>query len=314
MENMQPKSFWDRPEGKFGQVFTIALFAGLGYLAYIMLPTIIVLLTNTLYAILLIIAIVAIVAVAADKRSRMLIWYMYKGFLRTLTGLAIQLDPIKILETYIGHLNDQLEKMGKHITRVKSELAKLKGQIQSNEEKMNACMAKAKAAKAKNMPDQASLNARQAERMRTSNEKLAELFNKLNGVYEMLIKIEKNANYLLEDTTNEVDARKSEFRAIKEGHSAFKAAMSVIKGDKDEMEMFNQAMDFVVDDVRTKVGEMERFMEISSSTMRSIDLDNAVFEEKGFQLLEAWEKDSTVLNESSKQLGSAPKNKISKLF
>jgi hypothetical protein len=59
--------------------------------------------------------------------------------------------------------------------------------------------------------------------------------------------------------------------------------------------MFDQALEVIADDVALKVGEMERFMEMSSSFMDSVDLQNGVFEDQGMQMLEEWEKNSTLL-------------------
>ena len=59
--------------------------------------------------------------------------------------------------------------------------------------------------------------------------------------------------------------------------------------------MYDQALEVISDDVAMKVGEMERFMELSSSFMESVDLQNGVFEEQGLQMLEEWEKKSTLL-------------------
>ena len=74
-----------------------------------------------------------------------------------------------------------------------------------------------------------------------------------------------------------------------------KSAMSIIKGDPDKRAMFDQAMQHVADDVANKVGEMERFMEMSSDFMQSIDLQEGIFEEKGLAMLEEYEKKSTLL-------------------
>ena len=71
--------------------------------------------------------------------------------------------------------------------------------------------------------------------------------------------------------------------------------MSIIKGDADKRAIFDQAMEHIADDVANKVGEMERFMEISSDFMSSIDLQNGVFEEQGLKMLEEYEKKSTLL-------------------
>ncbi len=44
-----------------------------------------------------------------------------------------------------------------------------------------------------------------------------------------------------------------------------------------------------------KVGEMEQFMEMSSSFMNSIDLQNGIFEEEGLKMLEKWESEGVSL-------------------
>jgi len=71
--------------------------------------------------------------------------------------------------------------------------------------------------------------------------------------------------------------------------------MSIISGNADKRAMFDQALEVIADDVAMKVGEMERFMEMSSSFMDSVDLQNGVFEEQGLQMLEDWEKKSTLM-------------------
>jgi len=50
-------------------------------------------------------------------------------------------------------------------------------------------------------------------------------------------------------------------------------------------------MENIVDDISNKVGEMERFMEVSSTFIDSIDLQNGVYEQKGLQLLEKMENE-----------------------
>jgi hypothetical protein len=73
------------------------------------------------------------------------------------------------------------------------------------------------------------------------------------------------------------------------------SAMSVISGDPDKRAMFDRAMEVVADDVANKVGEMERFMDMSANFMNSVDLQNGVFEEEGLKMLEKFEKESSFL-------------------
>ena len=64
-----------------------------------------------------------------------------------------------------------------------------------------------------------------------------------------------------------------------------KSAMSVMSGDPDKRAMFDAAMEAVTDD-GPQSREMERFMEMSSNLIQSIDLQSGVFEEAGMEMLE----------------------------
>ena len=83
--------------------------------------------------------------------------------------------------------------------------------------------------------------------------------------------------------------KKQEREAIKSGYSAMKRAMSIVNGDPDKKMMFDQAMEAIVDDISSKIGEMERFIEVSSTFIESIDLQNGVYEQKGLELLQQME-------------------------
>ena len=55
--------------------------------------------------------------------------------------------------------------------------------------------------------------------------------------------------------------------------------------------MFDMALEAIADDVSSKVGEMERFMDMSTKFMDGIDLQNGVFEQEGMEMLEKWENE-----------------------
>jgi hypothetical protein len=114
-------------------------------------------------------------------------------------------------------------------------------------------------------------------------------------MYRILNKMHDNSEVLLEDTKDQVKLKEQERKVIRTSHSAMKSAMSVISGDPDKRAMFDMAMEAVAEDVASKVGEMERFMEMSANFMDSVDLQNGVFEEEGMRMLEEWEKNSTLL-------------------
>ncbi len=100
---------------------------------------------------------------------------------------------------------------------------------------------------------------------------------------------------MLEDVQDQVMVKEQERKAIRSSHSAMKSAMNVISGDKDKRAMFDAALEAIADDVSQKVGEMERFMELSDNFMKSVDLQNGIFEEEGLAMLEKWENEGVSL-------------------
>ncbi|NJK98720.1 MAG: hypothetical protein HC905_30780 [Bacteroidales bacterium] len=221
--------------------------------------------------------------------------------MRAITGLFVNIDPIGILETYIESLHKNLEEMDGHIGKLKGQIQKLKQIIDKNNDEMKESLLMAEQAKKANNKDMVVINTRQYGRLEESNKRFNELLTKMEILYRVLAKMYDNSGYLIKDIENEVRIKKQEREAIRSGYSAMKRAMSIIKGDPDKKMMFDQAMDAIVDDISSKIGEMERFMEVSSTFIDSIDLQNGVYEQKGMELLEKMEKEgiSLLLNQPS---------------
>lgn len=295
MENLKPKSFWEKPEGKTGMFFTGLLGLGSLYFLYKALPYLINIVENTLHLGLLLAGLGALIYVVLDPKMRNLIYYMYKSVMRWITGLFIQIDPIGILKSYIEDLKDNLKKMNKQIVVLKGQMRRLKQIMQENKKNINNNLKLASAAKEKDKKGIMILKSRKAGRLRESNLKLDELYRKMEILYRVLTKMYENSEILVEDIEDQVMVKEQERKAIRASHSAMKSAINIISGNNDKKEMFDRALEAIADDVSMKIGEMERFMEMSNGFMDSIDLQNGIFEEEGLELLDKWEKEGVSL-------------------
>ncbi|MEM9546478.1 MAG: hypothetical protein AAGA77_10930 [Bacteroidota bacterium] len=297
MENTdyKPKSFWSRPEGTTGALFLIGILGGLGYLFFKNATLIAGLLSSTVSIVISLLVLGAIIFMVLDPKMRTLVSYMYKSVMRWITGIFVTIDPIGILKNYIDDLKDNLKKMSKQIGSLKGQMRRLKDIVGDNNKEIEKQMAIAR--KAKQLGDQKSmmLSSRKAARLKESNGKYSSLHSKMTVLYKVLTKMHSNSEILLEDTVDQVKVKEQERKAIRASHSAMSSAMSIIKGDSDKRAMFDQAMEVIADDVSNKVGEMERFMEMSSDFMNKVDLENGIFEEQGLKMLEEYEKKSTLL-------------------
>jgi hypothetical protein len=185
--------------------------------------------------------------------------------------------------------------MSKQIGGLKGQMRRLKDIVTENNTEIEQNMLIARKAKEQGNQKHMLLSSRKAARLKESNKKYTALHNKMSILYRVLTKMYSNSEILLADTEDQVKVKEQERKAIRASHSAMRSAMSIIKGDGDKRAMFDQAMEVIADDVANKVGEMERFMEMSSDFMNSVDLQNGVFEEQGLKMLEEYEKQSTLL-------------------
>ncbi len=295
MSEIQPKSFWKRPEGITGTLFLGALLIGGGFLITSALGAILSFLSTTIGLVVGLLVLGTIIYMALDSKVRSLVWYMYKSVMRWVTGLFIQIDPIAILRSYVDDLKDNLKKMNKQIHQLRGQMHKLKEMITNNQKAIASNLDLASKARAKNKQAQMILKSRKAGRLKESNMRLEDLYRKMEILYRVLTKMYENSEILMEDVQDQVMVKEQERKAIRASHSAIKSAMNIIKGDSDKRALFDQAMEAIADDVSQKVGEMERFMEVSESFMQSVDLQNGVFEEEGLKMLEKWENEGASL-------------------
>ncbi len=293
--SLKPKSFWKKPEGKTGMLFMGLLGAGGLYGLYKVLPFLIQIVENTLYLGVLLAVLGALIYIVLDPKMRNLIFYMYKSFMRWLTGLFIQIDPIGILKSYVDDLKSNLKKMNKQISVLKGQMKRLQQIIYDNKKSINSNLKLASAAKEKDKKGIMILKSRKAGRLQESNLKLDGLYKKMEVLYRVLVKMYENSEILLEDIDDQVMVKEQERKAIRASHSAMKSAMNIIAGNNDKKEMFDRALEVIAEDVSMKIGEMERFMDMSTNFMDSIDLQNGIFEEEGLELLEKWENEGVSL-------------------
>jgi len=311
LQPIKPKNFWERPEGITGAVFMGAILLGGGFLLYKALPTLISLASNTLYLAGILAALAALVYVVLDPKMRNLVWYMYKSIMRSITGMFVQLDPIGILKSYIEDLRDNLGKMNTQISSLKGQMYKLNEIIRQNQKDIKSNLGMASKARETGKESHMVLMARKAGRLQESNMKLEDLYKRMELLYRVLTKMYENSEIMLEDLKDQVQVKEQEYKAIKASHSAIRSAQSILSGNSDKKYMYDMALEAMAEDVGQKVGEMERFMDMSKNIMESIDLQNGVFEEEGLDMLEKWEKEGVSFllgGEKSKIIAKASNN------
>lgn len=301
-EDKREKSFWSKPEGVTGIIFLMLLLGGLGTFAFLAIDSwgnppeeFIAGVATTVGLISLLFAI---------PRTRKMIGYGFRSTMRWITGLFVELDPMKILDKHVNELTANIKHMKRQMGQLRGQIHKLNELIFNNKREISTNLKEASEAKNNNSQKTMILKSRKAGRLQESNMKLTDLYNRMQVLYRVLKKMHDNSEILVEDIKYQVEIKQKEREAIHASHSAMKSARSIIQGDPDKRAMFDLAMEAMSEDVSNKIGEIEQFMHVSANFMDSIDLQNGVFEENGLKMLEKWEKesDSLILDDKTKFL------------
>lgn len=300
-EGQKKKSFWDKPEGSAGMIFTGVALLGGGYLLYRYLPLIINILENTLYAGCLFAIVGFLIFLVMNERTRTLMSYMFQGAMRKITSVFVAVDPIGILKTYIKDLRDSMSDMEKQIQNLRGQMKILHNTIEKNEKCKLSALRKAQSIQGKNQSE-FLVQSRQAGRLQKSNVSLIELYKKMELLYKVLSKMRETSEVLLRDMQNEVDIQVQQYQMSKTAYSVLGQAMKIIKGEGAGRELYDEAMDRMEQEYGQKMGEIEHFMEISKSFIDGVDLQNQAYEEKAMQMLQEWEQKGGTLLGEDKQL------------
>ena len=290
------KTFWRRPEGKTGLlfifIFIILIFFGIRMDIFTsLLENLISNLGETVAIAILFLFLFFITLLLIYKKTRRLIWYSFRNLMRWITGIFIQLDPIKTLETYVRYLYKELRIMQENISRLSMQISKIDGIISKNKIDMEQSIRIAEQAKKQERLEIVTINTRQYGRLKESNEKYSDLKKRMLKLSEILNKIEKNTTYLVKDTENEVKMKKQESIAINAGHTAMRKASKILDNDSDRKRKFNIATEKIADDVYKKIANIEKYIDLSADVIDSIDIQNIMFEQEGLDMLEKMEKE-----------------------
>ncbi|NIG52019.1 PspA/IM30 family protein [Chitinophaga sp. Cy-1792] len=313
------KSYWNRPGGKFGVIIGLGLIAAA---AYYVIPILTKIVWNTLNFGLALVALGVFLYCITHRKLRLSFFYLYEWIMKKLIGMVIELDPFLIAEDYISDMEEQREKLYHQSVEVDAQKEKINLKISEKEKEMQQLMSRAKAAQQNNMLPELGNATRQMARIKEYITQLTPIRDNLARIGDYLTKVHKNSGYMIEDARNELELKKDLYKSVTSGNKALSTALKIFNGDPEKKLMVEQSMEFLKEDIATKLSSMKKAINYSADFMRSIDLDNATFELQGLKMLESYDPDKTYTldirkNEPSRQTrqpGTLPPDNYSDLL
>ncbi|QRR00344.1 hypothetical protein [Dyadobacter sandarakinus] len=286
------RSYWSKPEGVTSLLFLGAAGAAILYFWNKIAAFLIEVTQNTLYLGFLVAILALLIFLFTSKDVRTAVFFLFKTFMRKITGVVIKLDPIAIMKIYIDDLKEKREKMQGQINTLAGQLVKLNRNISDNNEKIKQKFAEANKASTMldrpGMKETASLATIEGAGLQEMNEKLFPLQRNMKTVLEFMEKVNKSADYIIKETEIKVKLKEAEYRIVKESSNALRTAISIFKGNPDKKFYFDESMEYIQEDMSQKLGEMKRAMDLSMDFINGVDVQNGLLSDKGQAMLEAY--------------------------
>lgn len=279
------KSYWNRPGGKFGTIVGLGIF---GVAAYKLLPILTTIVWNTInFGIACGVGFLLFMALT-NKKLRLSVFYLYEILMKKLVGVVIELDPFVIAEDYIKDIEKERENLYNKTVEVEAQKEAIQAKINEKEREKRKQLDIAAAAQKQGMAMELTNATRQVSRLDTYIGQLLPIKNNLQKIGDYLTQVHKNSKYMLDDMKNDLELKKDLYNSVTKGNNALKSALSIFNGDPDKRLMVEQSMDYLKEDIASKLASMKKAVSYSADFMKSIDLENASYQEEGLRMLEEY--------------------------
>lgn len=283
------KSFWDSTEGTTGMVVGMAALGLLGWGAYKIMPFVVNLLQNTVYAIVLgLVALGLVWGFVIDGTLRSRLWIGYKLLMRAITFSMIRPDPIGALRVVqanakkrIGTVQEQTDKVGGQLQIINSTLESYQSDVKQFYKKYDYYKSKGQ----ESTPEALSITSKlgrlgdSIKRLSVSQERTTTFNEQLKRALRALEIIHENIDF-------EITVVEREYKATNAAHSAWQSVRAAFKGG-DMIDEFGQdAFAFLKEDYNNKLGEIDSFMNDSSKFLNDVDISQAMLSQDGLKMLD----------------------------
>lgn len=295
-EEISKKPAWKRPENWF-------TWGGLAIAGYfllrgldVVLPLLNRVLENLLYTSVLAGGLAIVGYVLFSKDLHKLGWYAYKMAMKWVTRRFIEIDPIAIMETYVGTLREKLQTIIESLNSLYGQQRRLENLIKQKSEEFQSSMQKAAIARSKGdqegMRAQFTLQARKAGRLEKSTMTYQGLVNQIKKLVSLMKKVKEVSEITIADMDDTVKEEREKRDTIGASFRAMGAAKSILAADS-QREMYDTALEITQQEYYTKFGAIEQFMNDAQSAITSMDLDNGVYDADALERLNKYTEDGS---------------------
>lgn len=311
LQGYTPKSFWKRPEGPFGMIVLVALLLAGGYGLFIILPFLIALLTNTLYAAALAAVLVAIGWLVFNPTFRTAVKNLFQNTVRWFASWVVETDPIGILRNNLDDMKKAKANLDQTVQRFSGSEEKLQRSIAAKNDEINGLGRKA--AKAEQMAGSSS-DQMERERLMLERQTFLENAGMLMQGVKQLQALEAQTSKMLntfqhwsqiadskiQRTENKVSFLAEQRKMILDAKATLGVGKQLLRGNPEQLKMVDMALDYLEEDTARTLGEIKEFSRYTDKMLTDEQIESgaaadeaaARFAEFSQKLLTAGDKPS----------------------
>ncbi len=270
VQGYTPKSFWKRPEGPFGMVALVALIIAGGVGLFLILPFLIVLLTNTLYAAALAGVLIIILWLAFNPTFRTAVRNLFQNSVRWFASWVVETDPIGILRNNLDDMKKEKASLDQTLQRFAGSCERLQRSIAAKNDEINTLGHKA--TKAEQLAA-AAHDPMEKERLMLERQTFLEKAGMLMQGVKQLQALEDQTSKMLstfqhwsqiadskiQRTENKVSFLAEQRKMILDAKATLGVGQQLLRGNPEQLKMVDMALDYLEEDTSRTLGEIREF-------------------------------------------------------
>lgn len=297
------RSFWSKPEGKFGMIVLGGIGLAVGVTVFMALPAILSFLTAVVASTIELAALVGVVvvggAIAINPKVHMLVRNCFQLSCRWATGLVINVDPIGILRNNIDNMRKQKVLFDNAVSQLAGSKQRLVSDIAKNNADIAHQHALAQQAQkqvdflqhqldATTDPDKRQDVSLQIQKMGMQKQGYEQtagiqintiqneqpLLDQTNKMYVALSRMQSLADFKIDFLSQQADLLSKRRDMILASQKGLRAAGAIVKGDPAQLALVDQTVDFLNNEADDTIGAMNDFNRWSDKYLTDQDLQN----------------------------------------
>lgn len=269
--------WFTEPKNIATTIIAASLIAGLGYgFVTFVLPWLIAVTWSLVNLIIGGVVLGFLLMVLTNRKFWRALKYFSEFIANYTIGIAIELNPFRILEAKIEQGYEDRETLFRQSAKLKGKQSELMDKLTEKEKELKLNAQKAKILQQENgNPRQMDLYANNVLRCREYIDNVTPIVGDLNKLVKFADMAYEESGIMLEDAKLDLEAKKDLYYSVTTGLSAVSSAMKAFKGDDELNRDAEKALSVLKEKIGEKIGHIKTAIDVTSRFM-----DDKVLEDK----------------------------------